>query len=79
MRIHVESAIGRIKQFSILKGTFPLSMVRLLNQVVCVCAWLTNFHPVLISPPVEPSDSDVEEYLHSLEDSDSDYSGFDSE
>ena len=78
LRIHVERAIGRIKQFSILKGTFPLSMVRLLNQVVCVCAWLTNFQPALISPPADLSDSDIEEYLHSLRDSDSDYSGYDS-
>ena len=70
LRIHVERAIGRIKQFRILKGTFPLSMVRLLNQVVCVCAWLTNFHPALLPPPVEPSESDIEHYLHSLDDSD---------
>jgi hypothetical protein len=70
LRIHVEHAIGRIKHFSILKGTFPLSMVRILNQVVCVCAWLTNFHPALLPPPVESSQSDIEHYLHSLDDSD---------
>ncbi len=29
LRIHVECAIGRIKQFAILQGKFPLSMVRL--------------------------------------------------
>lgn len=79
LQIHVERAIGRIKQFSILKGTFPLSMVRLLNEVVCVCAWLTNFHPALISPPVEPSESDVEDYLHCLGDSDSDCCSYDSD
>ena len=79
LRIHVERVIGRIKQFSILKGRFPLSMARLLNQVVCVCAWLTNFHPALISPPVEPSDSDIEEYLRLLGDSDSDCSSCDSD
>ena len=38
LRIHIERAIGRIKQFRILQGTFPLSMIRLFNQVVCVCA-----------------------------------------
>ena len=58
LRIHVERAIGRIKQFSILKGTYPLSMVRLLNQVLCVCAWLTNFQPALIALPLEPIEDD---------------------
>ena len=38
LRIHVERAIGRIKQFAILQGNFPLSMVRQVNQIVCVCA-----------------------------------------
>ena len=71
LRIHIERAIGRIKQFRILQGTFPLSMIRLFNQVVCVCAWVTNFHPALIAPPAELSDEDDDEvlsYLHSLED-----------
>ena len=47
IQIHVECAIGRIKKFSILKGNFPLSMIRLTNQIVCVCAWLSNFQPTL--------------------------------
>ena len=67
LRIHVERAIGRIKQFAILKGKFPLSMIRLLNQVVCVCAWLTNFQPVLVPPPVEASDEEISEYFQKLE------------
>ena len=45
-------------------------MVCLLNQVVCVFARLTNFKPALISPNIAPSDSDVEEYLCWLNDSD---------
>ena len=76
LRIHVKRVIGRIKRFSILQGTYPLSMSRLLNQVVCVCAWLTNFHPVLIPPP---TDIDVDGYLHSLEDSVTDYNDLDSD
>ena len=36
LRIHVERAIGRIKQFAILQGNFPLSMVRQVNHIVCV-------------------------------------------
>jgi len=36
VRIHVERAIGRIKNFSILKEMLPLSMSRLVNQFACV-------------------------------------------
>ena len=71
LRIHVERAIGRIKNYAILKGTFPNTMIRLANQVVSVCAWLTNFQPALI--PL-PSDLGVEEevssYFETIEDSD---------
>ena len=42
LRIHVERGIGQIKQFAILQRNFPLSVVRQINQIVCVCAWLTN-------------------------------------
>ena len=34
LRIHVERAIGRIKTFSILKQTIPISMARLTNEIV---------------------------------------------
>ena len=68
LRIHVERAIGRIKQFAILQGNFPLSMVRQVNQIVCVCAWLTNFQPALIPPPLTSSENaEVEEYFNTLE------------
>ena len=64
--IHVERAIGRMKTFSILKDTIPLSMARLSNQIVFVCAMLTNFLPVLVPLPDEPSESVVEEYFGQL-------------
>lgn len=48
LRIHVERAIGRIKTFEICKGTIPLSMARICNQIVCVCAFLSNFQPALV-------------------------------
>ena len=70
VRIHVERAIGRIKIFAILKGTFPLSMACLSNQVVCVCAWLSNFQPALVAAPTELSESDVDRYFPDLNDSD---------
>lgn len=34
VRIHVERAIGRIKTFHILKGTIPITMARLTNQIM---------------------------------------------
>ena len=54
----MERAIRRAKNYGILKGAFPISMIRIANQIVCVCAWLTNFQPALIPPS---SDSSVEE------------------
>ncbi len=51
LRIHVERAIGRMKLFKILKGVFPLKMYRLANQVVTVCALLTNFQAALVPVP----------------------------
>ena len=79
LRIHVERTIGRIKQFAILQGNFPLSMVRQVNQIVCVCAWLTNFQPALIPPPHTSSENaEVKEYFNTLE-SESDFVSADSD
>ena len=64
VRIHVERAIGRIKNFAILKGTLPISMARMANQIVCVCAWLTSFQPALVLQPDAASDS-LDEYIAS--------------
>ena len=50
LRIHVERAIGRMKLHKILTGVFPLKMARLANQIVVVCAYLSNFHPALVPP-----------------------------
>ena len=73
LRIHVERAIGRIKNFNILSETLPISLARLANQIVCVCGYLTNFQPTLVPPPANPSDTEVEEYFRSLPDSDDEY------
>ncbi len=70
MRIHVERAIGRIKNFQILKGMVPISMARLANQIIFVCAFLTNFLPALVPIPKNISeDMDVEDYFDALSDS----------
>ena len=74
LRIHVERAIGRIKSFRILTENIPISMARLTNQIVHVCAFLSNFHPALVPPPCDFSDSDdVDEYFQSLVNSDDGY------
>ena len=70
LRIHVERAICRIKSYFILKEEIRLSMIRLANHIVSVCAWLTNFQPALISPSMqtEKEDTQVEEYFQNIDD-----------
>lgn len=71
LRIHVERAIGRIKCFNILKGTIPISLARLTNHIVCVCAFLTNFGPALVSSPEMTSEDDVDAYFNEISECDS--------
>ena len=74
VRVHVERVIGRVKNFSILKDTLPITLSRIADQIVCVCCWLVNFQPVLIPPILEESaDTDVDEYLNTFYSSESDY------
>ena len=74
LRIHVERVIGRVKNYSILKGVLPLSMSRIANQIVYVCAFLVNFQPVLLPPPIEEeAEEAVEKYFTLYDDSDSEY------
>lgn len=75
LRIHVERAIGRIKLYSILKSTIPISLARLTNQIIYVCAFLTNFQPVLIPLPHDADEADVDAYFEQLSDSDVDSTG----
>ncbi len=58
LRIHVERAIGRLKTYNICKQTIPISMARLANQIVCVCAYLSNFQPALV--PIASTTVDVD-------------------
>ena len=48
LRIHVERAIERIKNFRILSESFPYSQWRMLNCIWKICATLTHFQPPLI-------------------------------
>lgn len=80
VRIHVERAIGRIKTFSILQQTLPISLSRISNQIVFVCAYLSNFKPALVLPQTPGSECcsefEVDDYFEHLP-SDSDYSDSD--
>ena len=70
VRIHVERAIGRIKTY---KQTLPISLARLSNQIVLVCAYLSNFKPVLVPPESSAStenEIDVDKYFEDMTDSD---------
>ena len=70
LRMYVQQAIGRIKTYRILTSTIPLSMARLSNQIVCVYAFLSNFHPALVpQPPKASSEADVDKYFEELFDS----------
>ena len=51
VRIHVERAIGRIKNYHILDGVIPLSTTQVTDQIFNVCSYLTNFMPPLVDEP----------------------------
>ena len=56
LRIHVEHVIACLKNFPILKGLFSLKMARHINQIIFVCALLTNSFPPLVPPPVDKNE-----------------------
>ena len=49
LRIHVERAINKIKNFLVWKGEIPLSLFSVVNQMWSVCAFLCNAQDPLIS------------------------------
>lgn len=49
LRIHVERAINRIKNYKIWDGIVPLSQFGLINQMWSVCSFLSNIQDPLIS------------------------------
>ncbi|XP_065919410.1 uncharacterized protein [Dysidea avara] len=48
LRVHVERAIGRVKEYRILQGVIPSAMWDSLNEVIYVCCMLTNLSPPLV-------------------------------
>jgi len=49
-------------------------MACIINQIVCVCAFLSNFHPTLVPPPPHLLDGEIEDYWDQLSDSDGEFS-----
>ena len=49
LRIHVERAINKIKNFRIWNGVVPLSLFSVVNQMWTICAFLCNTQDPLIS------------------------------
>ena len=49
LRIHVERAINKVKNFLIFDGVIPLSLFGVVNQMWCVCAILCNMQDPIIS------------------------------
>ena len=47
-RIHVERAIGRLKEFTILQGPIPLTMIDLMESALVVCSAIVNLQPILV-------------------------------
>ena len=48
LRIHIERARGRIKQYKHAQGVLPITLAGLANDI-CVCAYLLNFLPPIIT------------------------------
>ena len=48
LRIHVERAINRLKEYKVLKNTLPINMLPLADEIIRACAALINFQPPLI-------------------------------
>jgi len=49
LHVHVERAIGRVKEFHILKSTLPATMWDSINEIIYLCCMLTNLSPPLVS------------------------------
>jgi hypothetical protein len=48
LRTHVESAIGRVKQFHILDPVIPISLTCAVSSIFRVCCFLSNLNPPLV-------------------------------
>ena len=49
LRIHVERAIGRAKNYRILSNIIPISVAGVASEIFVVCRYLTNFLPPVVN------------------------------
>ena len=65
LRIHVERAIGCVKQYHILSSVIPLNIAPYANHIwyICCCA-LSLFHPSLVVDIHKLSDADLARVKH---------------
>lgn len=49
VRIHVERAIGRLRHFQILNSSMTISLVPHADNILIICAAISNLHPKLVS------------------------------
>ena len=50
LRIHVERAIGRVKNYRLLQTVLPIAFANVASDIVIVCAYLTNFLDPIVPP-----------------------------
>ena len=48
VRIHVERVIGRLKSFNVLQTIIPITQIDMLDEIVTICAGLTNLNVSVI-------------------------------
>ena len=48
IRIHVERVIGRLKSFNVLQTNIPITQVDILDEIVTICAGLTNLNASVV-------------------------------
>ena len=66
LRIHVERAIGHIKQYRILSNVIPLTLVNSIDSIWGLCCALSLFHPPLVTDPAKLSDVEIRQILASI-------------
>ena len=49
LRIHVKSAIERLKDFKVFQGNLPLTLAKLADQMLIVCGGQDKYHRTLYS------------------------------
>ena len=64
LRIHVERAIGCVKQYHVLSSVIPLSIAPYANHIWYICCALSLFHPPLVVDVNKLSDTDLARVKH---------------